>query len=393
MNKKLIPLIILLLLVGGGILVLNSPPELNRKGGTKTAKTLVETMKVTRQDYQINVNSYGTAQPRTQSILVSQVSGQIMSIDYKFRPGGFFKKGDTLVGIDARDYEANVNIAEASLMDAMQAHAQEAARSDQALSDWQRLGDADEIPSSLVLREPQLQAAKARVLSAKSTLTKAELNQERTSIKAPFDGRVLRQLVDLGQVVSIGSQLAEIYATDIVEVRLPLRNADLSFVNLPEEDGGLKPKVTFFSELGGEKSWLGEIVRTEGAIDETSRQLHVVGQIKDPFGVKENKGQRLKIGEYVTAELSGVALKGVLLIPSEVIYQNTYVYAVENGVLLRKEIDIIWQNDLEAIVSAGIEVGDELVTTPLGQVTSGTRVRVIGDKLKQGDNKQSNGDI
>lgn len=393
MNKKLIPLIILLLLVGGGILVLNNPPELNRKGGTKTAKTLVETMKVTRQDYQINVNSYGTAQPRTQSILVSQVSGQIMSIDYKFRPGGFFKKGDTLVGIDARDYEANVNIAEASLMDAMQAHAQEAARSDQALSDWQRLGDADEIPSSLVLREPQLQAAKARVLSAKSTLTKAELNQERTSIKAPFDGRVLRQLVDLGQVVSIGSQLAEIYATDIVEVRLPLRNADLSFVNLPEEDGGLKPKVTFFSELGGEKSWLGEIVRTEGAIDETSRQLHVVGQIKDPFGVKENKGQRLKIGEYVTAELSGVALKGVLLIPSEVIYQNTYVYAVENGVLLRKEIDIIWQNDLEAIVSAGIEVGDELVTTPLGQVTSGTRVRVIGDKLKQGDNKQSNGDI
>ena len=103
-------------------------------------------------------------------------------------------------------------------MDALQAEAQELARSEQALIDWQRLSAPDEKPSALALREPQLQAAKARVLSARSTLTKAQLDLERTKIVAPFAGRVLQQLVDLGQVVSNGAQLAEIYATDLVEV-------------------------------------------------------------------------------------------------------------------------------------------------------------------------------
>jgi len=317
-------------------------------------------------------------------MVVSQVSGQITAIDQKFRPGGFFKQGDKLVDIDPRDYDANVNIAEASLMDALQAEAQEFARSEQALNDWQRLGDPDEKPSALVLREPQLQAARARVLSARSTLTKAKLDLERTQIVAPFAGRVLRQMVDLGQVVNNGAQLAEIYATDLVEVRLPLRNTDLDFVNLPEEEGTHRPQVEITSELGGNRKWQGEIVRTEGAIDETSRQLHVVAQIKDPFGAGGTSGRPLKIGEYVTAEIAGTVLKDAVVIPGETIYQNTYVYIVEDDLLLRREIEIAWQNGVDTVVIAGVEVGDELVTTPLGQVTSGTSVRVAGKQREGG---------
>ena len=95
-----------------------------------------------------------------------------------------------------------------------------------------------------MLRKPQLQAAQARVISAESALTKAKLDLERTAVTAPFSGRVLQQLVDIGQVVGVGAQLAEVYATDYVEVRLPVRNADLAFVDLPEQFNTTKPIKT-----------------------------------------------------------------------------------------------------------------------------------------------------
>ena len=125
-------------------------------------------------------------------------------------------------------------------------------------------------------------------------------------------------------------------------------------------------------------TWDAELVRTESAIDETARQLHVIAQITDPFGTTAAGRTPLKIGQYVTARLAGKTLPDVLVIPNNTIYQGTYVYVVEDGVLRRREIGIAWQNDTEAVVSSGIAPGDELVVTPLGQVTSGVRVSILG---------------
>lgn len=388
--RFVMPLIILAALLGAGFLVLWNPPELERRGPPGGPQTVVETVTVTPRDYRVRIDSYGTVQPRTRSALIAQVSGQIVTIAATFRPGGFFAEGDVLVTVDPRDYEADVKIAEAALMDARQAEAQESARSEQALIDWRRIGEPDEPPSDLVLRKPQLRAAQARVISARSALAKAELALERTRVRAPFDGRVLAQLADRGQVVGMGTALAEVYATDYVEVRLPLRNTDLPFVDLPESSAARLLPVKIRSELGEANVWEGSIVRTEGAIDETARQLHVVAQISDPFGAatsgsaNEPRGSAaggdnhrpLKIGEYVTAEITGKRLSGALVIPGETIYQNSYVYTVAGGELERRPIEIAWQNGVDALVTSGLGPGDALVTTPLGQVTSGTPVRV-----------------
>ena len=370
--------------MGLGFLLLVNPPDMERGGPPQGPQTVVETRTVEPRDYRIRIGSFGTVQPRTRSALVAQVRGQIVAIQPSFRPGGFFSRGDALVTIDPRDYEADVKIAQAALMDALQAKAQEAARSEQALVDWQRLGEAGEAPTDLVLRKPQLEAARARVISARSALAKAELDLERTQVRAPFDGRVLAQRVDVGQVVTVGAALAEVFATDYVEVRLPLRNADLAFVDLPEASGAAPLPVTLHSNLGEAKSWPGQIVRTEGAIDETARQLHVVAQITDPFGlaVGEASGagappeRPLKIGEYVTAEITGKRVAGALVIPSEAVYQNAYVYVVEQGRLQRRPIEIAWQNGVDSLVASGLAPGDALVMTPLGQVISGTAVRI-----------------
>jgi RND family efflux transporter MFP subunit len=384
-NKKLIPLAIFGGLVMVALIIKLNPPEQAQRRAFEGAQLIVETQLVTPRDYRIRLESYGTVQPRTQSVLVAQVSGQIVSVNPNVRDGGFFEEGDILATIDARDYEADVRIAAASLMDARQVLAEAEARTTQAKEDWERLGNSGE-PTELVLRLPQLEAAKARVTSAESALQKAELDLERTNIVAPFAGRILRKLADVGQVVSPNTQLAEIYATDYVEIRLPLRNRDLSFIDLPESfrfsDGSsdASGNVEIQSDLGGQETWDAKLVRTEGAIDETARQLHVIAQIDDPFGPGSEGRAPIKIGQYVTARLDGKIEPAAIVIPNNTIYQGTYVYIVEDGILARRDIDIAWQNDQEAIVGAGLEPGNALVSTPLGQVTSGIRVSVVGDE-------------
>lgn len=394
--RKLMPIAIFGGLAVIAVIIRMNPPEAPQRPAFDGPMMTVETVPVLPRDYQVMLQSYGTVQPRTRSMLLAQVGGQLISINEKVRDGGFFEEGDILAEIDPRDYEADVQIAEATLADAKQALAEAVARSEQAREDWQRLGNEGE-PSDLVLRIPQLEAARARVESAESALTKAKLDLERTRIVAPFAGRVIRKQVDVGQVVSPNSQIAEIYATDVVEIRLPLRNRDLGFVNLPERyrfsggDDGENVNVVIKSDLIGEEKWDARLVRTEGTIDETARQLHVIAQIGDPFGPQSERKAPLKIGQYVTAEIEGRTLDGVLVIPNNTIYQGTYVYTVEDGVLSRKDVEIAWQNDIEAIISSGLAPGDELVTTPLGQVTSGIRVSVFGADTRGGGQRRPGG--
>ncbi len=409
-SRKYLPLGIagvLALIALIAVLINLNPPSAPQRGSFSGPRLLVDTMAVNRRDYQIVLQSYGTVQPRTRSTLVAQVGGQIMSINPNVRDGGFFEKGDVLGSIDSRDYEADVRISEATLMDARQVLAEAEARTVQAREDWARLGDSAE-PTDLVLRLPQLEAAKARIVSAESSLQKARLELERTQIVAPFAGRVLQKLVDIGQVVSSNTPLAEIYATDYVEIRLPLKNHELGFIDLPEryrnaqaqepQDTG---RVKIISDLFTREIWDADLVRTEGAIDELARQLHVIAQIKDPFASANEGRAALKIGQYVTAELAGKVLNDIYVIPNAAIYQGSYVYIVADGVLLRRDIEITWQNDTDSVIGSGLEHGDQLVTTPLGQVTSGVRVSVSGkanrsraqqwDKSNSEDSGQTSG--
>lgn len=382
---KVLPVLVLVVMGGIAWLILRNPPQSDFRGQSFGPRMTVETETIEPVDFQVTVPSYGIVRPRIQSLLVAQVSGQIVDKSPNFDEGGYFAEGEVMLTIDPRDYEANVMIAEASLADARQQLAEEQARAEQAQVDWTRLGN--EGPASdLVLRKPQLAAAEARVASARANLIKARLDLERTQIRAPFDGRVLRQIVDLGQVVGTNAQLAEFYSVDVAEVRLPIANKDLGFVELPEavqEQGAAATKAMLYSELASSDVWEAQVVRTEAAIDDAARQLHVLVHVEDPFTPSEGHRVPLKIGQYVTASIAGRLLEDVIVIPSSAIYQGSYVYVVEDGALQRRELDIVWSDVDRAIVGNGLGSGDELVTTLLGQVTSGTEVAIAGQERRE----------
>lgn len=391
-KKIIVPLVIIIATVGLMMVILNNPPTSHRAKPSKAPQMTVETSTLLPQTYQVMVQSFGTVQPRTQSVLFAQVSGQINYVSPQFRAGGFFEQGDILIQLDDRDHRAEVNIAQASLMSANQNLQEENARVNQAKADWTRLGNGA-APSALVLRQPQLESAKAQVLSAQAQLDKVQLSLERTKIVAPYAGRVLKKHVDIGQVISSNTQLADIFAVDYVEIRLPIKNKDLPLMQLPEEyrnskaskekNMPMESNVIISSELMGEQKWQGNIVRTESAIDEMSQQLYVVAQIIRPYDGEYNQGAQIKMGQYVTAEITGSKVENALVIPSRTIYQGSYVYIVKNGLLMRKEVTLGWQNGTESIVTSGLTTGDELVLTSLGQVSSGTPVAIAGQETSK----------
>ncbi|MBX2846722.1 MAG: efflux RND transporter periplasmic adaptor subunit [Acidiferrobacterales bacterium] len=388
-NLKVVLPILLVLLTGIAVVFfLVMQPEPAPRRPDLTPPLTVAVYDIQAQQFQLNVQSYGTVTPRTQSMLISQVSGVVTEVSDNLREGSFFNKGDVLLKIDDRDYVADLKISEANLAEAQQAYSEEVAQSKQAEEDWARLGNT-EPPSDLVLRKPQQQAAQARLASAEAALSKAQLAVDRASVVAPFDGRILSKMVDVGQVAGNNAQIAEIYATDYIEIRLPLKDSDLKFIDLPEAYRGVGEQpvatpVKIYSSLAdSETPWAGSIVRTESAIDTNSRQLHVVAQIDDPFGKAAVGRAPLKIGEYVTADIKGKVIPDAIVVPATSIYQDTYAYVVEDGLIKRRNVEIIWKDEAQALVGSGLNSGDRLITTTLGQISSGTRASVEGEVTEQ----------
>ncbi|WP_370980797.1 efflux RND transporter periplasmic adaptor subunit [Agaribacterium sp. ZY112] len=377
------------------LLIFKPSPE--RNFNAKLTQVAIDAERIKQETLKPEVLSYGLVEPRVKSKVVAQVSGRITHISERFRDGGFFQKGEVLLNIEDVDYQIDVDIAEANLADAQRNLEEEQARVNQAEEDWQRLGQGGE-PSALVLRSPQLKAAEAKLKSAKAQLRKARVNLARTFIKAPFDGRVLSTQVDLGQVVSANVTLGEVYATDAVEIRLPVKNSDLALLTLPESylhssDSAALTEVQIRSDLAGEELWKGQIVRTASSIDESSRQLYVVARIDDPWGQKSQGRFPLKIGQYVSAKITANEIEEAITVSNRAIYQGSYVYTYKDGAVYRRPISIRWQDENYAVLNSGLEAGELVAVSPLGQIASGTKVNLVsidGEVQQATDKEKSN---
>ncbi len=382
--KFILPLLIVTVGFLGSRYIMTHKPEPSR-GAPKSQKAQrVDAIRLQPQSFQVELDSYGVVKPRTESQLVAQVSGAVVKISDRFRAGAFFEAGDVLLQIDDRDYRAAVEVAQAALTQGRAKLKEEQARSNQALRDWKRLGQGD--AGELVLREPQLAAANAAIASAKAQLSTAQLNLERTRIKAPYAGRVLEKSVDLGQVVSSGKSLASIYAVDYVEVRLPLSNRQLEFIDLPEQYRGGEytsrslPLVTLSAQVGRSRyQWQGKVVRVEGAIDSRSRQLFVVAQVEDPYSLGPQGNPPLKVGQFVEAKIAGRKLEHVFVLPRSAVSQDQRILLITDDVLQARSIEPLWSDRTSVVVAAGTELaaGDLLNLTPLGASANGARVKPL----------------
>ncbi len=384
--KFMLPLILIAvsILAVIGLVTFQNSQRAERKPETNRA-VLVDTIEAKVVSLNFTVNSQGTVRPRTETTLVSEVSGKIVSVAPKFVAGGFFRKGDVLLQIDPSDYQTGLKRTEAALASRKAKLADETARSEQALKDWQNMGKQGQ-PSDLGLRKPQMADAKANVSAAEADVQKARRDLERTQITVPYDGLVRQKAVDIGQYVSPGTRLGITFAIDTAEVRLPLTHNDLNYLNLPSEtevnnSDKAFPPVTLSSEsAGGMTQWQARIIRTEGVVDETSRVIYAVAQVVDPYGVLgQSHQQELKIGTFVNAEIQGLPADNVVVLPRFVLRpDNTILVANSDNELEIRQVEVLRAEPKKVYISKGVEGGARVVITVLDAPVPGTKLALRG---------------
>ncbi len=341
----------------------------------------VRVVEVELTEVTLTVKSQGTVEPRTQSQLVPEVSGRIIDVSPSFVAGGFFEAGDVLFKTDPHDYEQALVQRNAEVESARLHIAQEEAEAEVAQWGWDRVGTGQ--ARSLTLREPQIASAKAELAAAKANLETAQRNLERTEVRAPFSGRVRQKNVDVGQFVTVGAPVARIYAVDAAEVRLPLPNEDLAYLDLPlnyrGESGRIRgPAVTLRAEFAGRiHEWQGRIVRTEGEIDPQTRMVHVVAEVQNPYGRGPDPTRPpLAAGMFVEAEIVGRTVEHVAIVPRAALRGPSQVLVVDVNSRLRfRDVEVLRATTNELFILGGLETGDRVNVSPVEAVSEGMEVR------------------
>ncbi len=382
MRRLLSRLLPLGVLIAGGLLawlILATAPQAERRPRERHPP-LVEVITVQPQPWTLTVTSQGTVQPRTRTTLAAEVAGRVQRVGPHLRPGAAFRAGELLLAIDPRDYRNAVTIARAELAKAHLALAEEEARARQARADWQRLGQTGEA-DPLTLRQPQLASARAALAAAEARLRQAELDLQRTELRAPFAGRVLEQQADLGQYVRPGTPLATVFATDRVEVALPVSERDLGRLDLPADPAAVpaaqRPRVTLQASVGGRRwTWPGRIVRTSGTLDERTRELRLIAEVTDPYATGPDGRPPLVVGTFVRAAIEGRHLARAFVVPRAALRNGREVLLARDGHLQRRAVTVLQETDDDRVViGSGLHAGERLIVSPLPWVAEGMAIR------------------
>ena len=342
----------------------------------------VRVHEVTLVDVPLTVNSQGTVRPRTESQLVSEIDGRVHWVAPAFVEGGFFEAGDVLVRIDPFDYEQTVVTARSQLAQARLRLAQEEAEAEVAQREWDTLGRGD--PRALALRKPQLEDARASVAAAEAGVERAVRDLQRAEILVPYAGRVRTKNVDIGQYVRRGDTVATVYSVDIAEIRLPLPDDELAYLDLPLSYRGFEPSnqpdVTLRATFAGEThAWTGRIVRTESEIDSVTRMVHAVAEVTDPYAPDPDPNRPpLAVGMFVEAEIAGHIAREVALLPRDALRGRDQVLVVTPDERLEfRPVDVLRTTAESVIVEAGLEAGELVVISPLDMPTDGMTVQRV----------------
>ncbi len=376
-RKALYPLAILLVGLGlSALIALNRPEQALRP--YEPAPVSVRVTRVEAGAEHLTISSQGTVQPRSQSELIPEVSGRVVWTSPSLVDGGSFGAGDALLRIDDADYRNAVQRGEAALARAEveHAYARDELRRLERLSE-QNLASQSQLDGA----RRAFNVAEANLKESRAALEQAQRDLDRTELRAPFDGLVRSEQVDLGQFVSRGQSIGTIYATDFVEVRLPIAADQLVYLGMPVYVRGqlpeaLRPPVTVSAEFGTARlQWRGELVRTEAEIDERSRMVYGVARLR----LEQQEGlPMIPVGLFVQAEIRGRRVENVIRLPRSAIRDDNQVLVVDADHHLHfRQVRILRLEHDEVLVSEGLADGELVCLSPMQTVVEGMRVQPV----------------
>jgi RND family efflux transporter MFP subunit len=379
MNRKVLyPIVVLVLGIGvAALIALNAPQPV--PDDYEPLVTTVRVIEVEPRAEYLTVSSQGTVEPRSQSELIPEVSGRAVWISPSLVGGGSFQEGEVLLRIDDADYRSALVRAEAALKRAeveLEYARDELQRTqslhDKKLASQQQL---DNVHRASWIAEANLSENRAAVDQAKRDLA-------RTEITAPFDGLVRNEHVDLGQFVTRGQSIGTIYATDYMEVRLPIAADQLAYLGLPPSTRGqipeaLRPPVIVSADFGNTRLlWEGELIRGEAEFDARSRMLYGVARVKGDANGDDTLA--LPVGMFVQAEIRGRNVENIIRLPRSAMRDNNQVMVIDPDNRLHfRHVSILRLEHDDMLVNGGLEAGELVCISPLQTAVEGMLVNPV----------------
>ncbi|CAA0082127.1 Toluene efflux pump periplasmic linker protein TtgG [BD1-7 clade bacterium] len=374
-----VPMLVLGVAIGAtALLVVNKKPVERKVQELILPK--VEVGAVVFEDIQIPLQTRGVVTARTQSKLLSEVSGKVVWVSPKWVDGGFFAKDEVMLKIDEQEYVNQVAQAKSRIAQAMSTLVQEQGQAFVAREEWQlrRPDSSNKAGRALALREPQLASAQAQVDAAVADLQLAEDKLKKTRIRAPYAGLVDGKDADIGQYLGVGHRLAEFHAVDYVEIRVPLTQAQIALLELPRLGETADIPVALTARVGDlQAHWQGKLVRTEGLLDEKTKVLYAIVEVDDPYGLRKQHKRPLRIGTFVEAELPSRLLTDVVVLSRRLLRSGNNVWLVDdNNRLDKRQVRVLPTRGDKVYVISGIEAGERVITSGISDAVEGREVRI-----------------
>ena len=365
----------------------DSAPTAGRRA-PQAQPRLVDVQPVTREDVRITVTGLGTVTPSRQLVMYPEVTGLVKSMRNHLLPGSQIKKGEALVQIDPLEYEIQLEKQKAEVALADSELQKEMGQQAIARQEFELVGqELSEVQKSLVLRQPQLDAARAKLAQAKAALAQAQMNVDRTRIKAPFNAQVISRNIETGSRVSTGSEIMDIVATDEfwLEVEIPVEQLQwLTF--------GEKSPVTLTSPAWQNKTRDGHLLSFSPSLHSGSRMAKVIITIDDPLALRaENQGKpRVLINDLVRAAISGQEIANAMVVP-DALFRNgnqVWLYDTNNNLEIRS-LEPVYRDSIKAIVASGLNDGESLITSTLTVAVHGMPLRTADSQQAKKSGKRS----
>ena len=373
--------VILLVAVSGITAIRLTEPKAERTSASKRTAMLIEVTQGERGTFQPEILAMGSVRPEKEIILSPRISGEIISVSPSFTPGGFVDEGEVLLQIDPADYEVVLLQKQSELLQATADLELELGRQDLAEKDYKGLeGTISSEYKALVLRTPQLHTAESLVDAAEAAVRRAQLDLERTRIRAPFAAHIINREVNEGSQVSPGDPLGKLVGVEQYWVEAAVPVSDLRWIDYSEELGSSGSQVQIRNRTAWPEgtSRVGSVHRLIGELGDQTRLARVLLTIADPLSHRpESAGMPpLMIGSYVEASIAGMPIKDVVRINRNYVRQDDTIWIDEDGMLKIRELKIVFRDDEFAYIQSGLSADDRVITTNLATVFDGAPVRL-----------------
>jgi len=347
----------------------------------------VKTAPVEFKQQKVFASFQGEVRAKTEIELVTQVSGKVVKVSDSFIEGGQFQPGETLIQIDDADYLVALKSAQANVASAQVELGRELATAETNAKQWQALQNKPISEANpLVLNKPQIDSARARLSAAEAQLAAAKLNYERTNISAPFAGRIMTKSAELGQFMPGGASIGRVFASDAMEIRIPMTDVQLDELGLrmgysanSENSKGLPAKVS--TRFGDQPQvWQAWLLSVDASVNSTTRLVFATIVVDNPLSIDTQSPAFLAPGLFVDVELASPEELSGLQVPRNALRNGEQVFVVADDKLQMRSVDVIFTSNDVALLntadSATLKPGDLVIISPVPGAYSGMRVKV-----------------